>query len=267
MPLEIIQHTPNKNPKSTPLLFVHGAWHGAWCWEPFFMPYFTQHGYRCYALSLRGHGNSPATKMMRFNSVHDYVADVAEVANQIEAETGKRPIIIGHSMGGYITQKYLEKHIAPAAILLASIPVFGALPFLTSMIFRYPLTMLKAGLFSHNYHIVANIDHVRALFFSESVPMESLREYHKLLDDESTRIILDTALLARANPKKINPTPLLVIAAEDDKVFPVKHEKITAQAYGTEAIVIPNLAHDVMIDTEWQVVADHILTWLSEQNL
>lgn len=267
MSLEIIKRAPDTASKPTPILFVHGAWHGAWCWEPFFMPHFVENGYTCYALSLRGHGNSPTTKMMRLNSAHDYVADVAKVADQIETETGTRPIIIGHSMGGYITQKYLEKHSTPAAILLASVPVFGAFPFLISMIMRHPITMLKAVLFAHNYHIVADADRAHKLFFSPSVPAESVREYQKLMDDESTRIIFDTILLARASPKKINTTRMLVIAAENDKVFPVKHEQLTATAYGTEAIIMPNLAHDVMLDTEWQTVADQILTWLNAQNL
>jgi len=132
---------------------------------------------------------------------------------------------------------------------------------------RYPITMLKAGLFAHNYHIVSNAERAHKLFFSDSVPTESAREYQKLMDDESTRIIFDTILLARANPKKINTAPMLVIAAENDEVFPVKHEQLTATAYGTEAIVMPNLAHDVMLDTEWQTVADQILTWLNAQNL
>jgi hypothetical protein len=40
MPLEIITCHPETDPHPTPVLFVHGAWHGAWCWEKFFLPYF-----------------------------------------------------------------------------------------------------------------------------------------------------------------------------------------------------------------------------------
>jgi hypothetical protein len=31
-PLEVITYKPLSSPRPTPLLFVHGAWHGAWCW-------------------------------------------------------------------------------------------------------------------------------------------------------------------------------------------------------------------------------------------
>ena len=45
-----------------PLLFVHGAWHAAWCWDEHFLGYFADRGYRAVALSFRGHGDSPASK-------------------------------------------------------------------------------------------------------------------------------------------------------------------------------------------------------------
>ena len=58
MHLEVVTHTPKTAMRSTPLLFVHGAWHGAWCWEENFLPYFAQAGYHSHALDLRGHGKS-----------------------------------------------------------------------------------------------------------------------------------------------------------------------------------------------------------------
>ena len=44
MELEIISKRPRAKTHPTPLLFVHGAWHGAWCWENF-LSYFAEHGY------------------------------------------------------------------------------------------------------------------------------------------------------------------------------------------------------------------------------
>lgn len=37
-----------------PLVFVHGSYHGAWCWACFWMPYFAARGHDCYAISLLG---------------------------------------------------------------------------------------------------------------------------------------------------------------------------------------------------------------------
>lgn len=58
MQLEIISRKPASSARPTPLLFVHGAWHAAWCWAEYFLDYFAAHGYESSALSLRGHGGS-----------------------------------------------------------------------------------------------------------------------------------------------------------------------------------------------------------------
>ena len=44
-------------------------------------------------------------------SIADYVDDVAAVIDWL----GEKPVLIGHSMGGFIIQKYLERHTVPAA--------------------------------------------------------------------------------------------------------------------------------------------------------
>ena len=87
-----------------PLLFVHGAWHAAWCWDEYFLNFFADKGYRALALSFRGHGGSSTDKPLRACSVADYVEDISVVADSLPAP----PVVIGHSMGGLIVQKYLE---------------------------------------------------------------------------------------------------------------------------------------------------------------
>jgi hypothetical protein len=41
----------------------------------------------------------------------------------------------------------------------------------------------------------------------------------------------------------------------------------TAAYFGTEAVVIPDMAHDVMLDVRWKDAADQLLKWMSEQSL
>lgn len=53
----LLARPPLQGPKAgtrPPLVFVHGSYHGAWCWRENFMPYFSAAGYDCYAISLRG---------------------------------------------------------------------------------------------------------------------------------------------------------------------------------------------------------------------
>ena len=41
----------------------------------------------------------------------------------------------------------------------------------------------------------------------------------------------------------------------------------TARAHGTQAEIVPNMAHMMMLESGWQVVADRILNWLDERGL
>lgn len=38
----------------SPIVFVHGSFHAAWCWAENWLPYFSRAGYDCYAVSLLG---------------------------------------------------------------------------------------------------------------------------------------------------------------------------------------------------------------------
>src|SRR3984885_3925150 len=100
--LEVIDKGSASESHPVPLLFVHGGWHGAWCWDEHFLDFFADAGYRAIALSVRGHGNSPTTKPLSRCSVADYVEDLRSVADGLST----RPVLIGHSMGGFIVQMY-----------------------------------------------------------------------------------------------------------------------------------------------------------------
>jgi pimeloyl-ACP methyl ester carboxylesterase len=135
--LELIDKGSCSDTHPTPLLFVHGAWHSAWCWDEHFLDFFADNGYRALALSLRGHGGSPTAKPIHTISIADYVEDVVTVAEGLPTP----PVVIGHSMGGFVVQKYLETHQAPAGVLLASIPPKGIGPFLMRWTKRQPWPM------------------------------------------------------------------------------------------------------------------------------
>jgi pimeloyl-ACP methyl ester carboxylesterase len=262
MKLELICEKPKGETHPTPLLFIHGKWHAAWCWAEYFLPYFAEHGYNSYALSLRGHGESEGREHLRWTSITDYVADVAQVAGQI----GTDPVLIGHSMGGYITQKYLETHIAPAAALLTAIPPSGLWPTTWLVLLRQPLALLKALVTLRLYPIVATPELAREVLFSADIPDEKATSYQKRLGDESIRAYLDELGLNLVTPKCVK-TPMLVIGAENDAVIPQKGIHATASAYGTTAVMFPNMAHDVMLEKNWQAVADRILEFLKERGL
>jgi alpha-beta hydrolase superfamily lysophospholipase len=260
MQLELVTHKPQPKTHATPILFVHGAWHAAWCWDEYFMPYFAAHGWECYALSLRGHGKSEG--WVRWASAVDYVADVSQAA----ADIGSNPILIGHSMGGYVVQKYLETHVAPAGVLLASIPSRGILPFTLRMTVRHPLQMLKTLVFFDPYPLVGTLERMEDAFFSPGLPRDRLERYFHLIQSESYRLILDSLVLNLPRPSRVK-TQILVLGAANDRVFNVTEIQSTARAYTTQAEIFPNMAHDMMLESNWQSVADRIIAWLSQLGL
>jgi pimeloyl-ACP methyl ester carboxylesterase len=76
-------------------ILVHGAWHGAWCWEKV-APLLAARGHAVRAIDLPGHGDDPAPPgTVGFD---DYMARMGLVL----AEPGEPPILVGHSLGGAV---------------------------------------------------------------------------------------------------------------------------------------------------------------------
>jgi alpha-beta hydrolase superfamily lysophospholipase len=259
MNLETITRSPSSPTHKTPLLFVHGMWHGAWCWDEF-MEFFADAGYRTDALSLRGHAGSKG--QIRGSTIADYVADVEHVARKFE----NHPILIGHSMGGFITQKYLETHNAPAGVLLASVPHYGLWPALGRVFAHDPRIVLKALFTWRMYPVVETPARARWALFSANFPEDKLLDYHKYMNDESFRAFIDLLGLNLAHPKRVK-APMLVLGAEKDTVISQHDVRATAKAYGTHAEFFPNMAHDMMLEANWKSVAERILKWLQEKGI
>lgn len=263
MNLEIITRKPKTGgTRLTPLLFVHGAWHGAWCWDEYFLQYFADNGYLARAVSLRGHGKSEGRERLRWTSIRGFVADVAQVASDF----ANPPVVIGHSMGGFVVQKYLERHDAPAGVLLASIPPRGYLPGIIRAGIKHPLALLKSIVMANPYHLVGTPKLTREAFFSADLPPQKIEKYFKGIQQESFAAVFDVTLLYLPRPKRVK-TPLLVLGADKDKVFTVREVEATARAYNTEAEIFSHTAHDMMLEVNWKAVADRIVGWLQERNI
>lgn len=259
MNLELISRHPAGEARPTPLLFVHGAWHGAWCWEEHFLAYFAGLGYEAHALSLRGHGKSGGT--YRYAGIRHYVEDVQHVAHTLRT----LPILIGHSLGGYVVQKYLERHDAPAAVLLASLPTSGDLAALIRASIRQPGDAVRATLRFDVHSFVDTPPKARHYLFGDDMPEGDVNRYTARLQGESYRVLVDAALFALPRPTRVK-CPVLVIGAEKDTVFTLTEIHATARNHGTSAHIIPGAAHDLMLDARWQQCADVMAQWLHAQN-
>ena len=261
--LEVLRRSPAGTARPAPLLFVHGAWHGAWCWDKHLMPHLAAAGYECHALSLRGHAGSPGRERLRWTSLADYVADVAEVAAALRAP----PVLVGHSMGGAVVQKYLEDARRPAAamVLLASVPpTTGALLATLRAARRQPLRFLRANLTFSLHRLVDSPAAARDLLFSDTLPERAVAAYVPRLQDESYRAFLELIAIALRSPRP-RRVPTLVLGGAADRIFGVAEVEATARAYGTRAEIFPGAPHDLMLEPSWRPVAERLVGWLGEQ--
>lgn len=258
MKLEVIARAPKAPVSAPPLLFVHGAYSGAWVWDQYFLPFFARHGYASHALSLRGHGQSAGGAAVPWRRLRDYVADVAQVA----ASLPRPPILIGHSMGGLIVQHYLQCHSSPGVVLMASVPPHGLMGSLLGMTITNPGLYRDLAWAQSFGPVPSNGEAVRRALFSDDVPEELFHRFLQRFRAESPLVMLDLMGLDLPPSLPTVELPALVLGAANDAfVYPGALEA-TARTYHTQPEIFPNMAHAMMLDTGWESVARRILQWL-----
>ena len=99
-----------------------------------------------------------------------------------------------------------------------------------------------------------------------ALPDEQIRKYWAQMQDESYMAFLDMVALDRPKPAKVK-TPVLVLGVARDNMLNPSEIEATARAYNTQSEIIPNVAHNSMLESRWQAVAERILVWLKERKL
>ncbi len=247
---------PHERRYATPLLLMHGAWHGAWCWRAA-MEDFAARGFEVHASSWRGHGASDRPRSINLCGLRDYVADLSKAIDAIEP----RPVVVGHSMGGYVAQLYITgaRHAAPlpGVVLLCSAPTSGVLRYILHYARRHPLSYLRGIATGNLLHMVGTPTLAREALFREDIAPEQLERYRGRLVPESLRVAAEASLLTFPDPRHAQ-APVLTIAAERDAIFTLDEQRALAEAYNSELLVVPAAAHDLMLDPGWNLAADAI---------
>ena len=256
--LEVVARKSGGASPHPPLLFVHGAAHGAWCWADHFLGFFSDRGFDAYALSLRGHGGSGGRERLRWTSVADYVDDVAHVAAGLPQE----PVVVGHSMGGMVAARYLSRRRPPAAALLAPAPPGGMPRQWARLSADNPWLTVEMLLTLEAGKMFSTPARARKFLFSPELEEEDLRRHAVRLGRESIRAVLELSWM-RPDPTRFHRTPMLVLGAARDYIIPPEEVLRTADAYGAEARILPDIAHDLMLDSGWPRAADALLAWLA----
>ncbi|HVZ45240.1 MAG TPA: alpha/beta fold hydrolase [Ramlibacter sp.] len=96
--------TPSTKPD---FVLVHGAWHGAWCWDRV-TPILRQAGHRVFTPTLPGQGERAAELSADVN-LETHIADVVQY---IESRRLQNVVLVGHSYGGLVVSGVADR-IAP----------------------------------------------------------------------------------------------------------------------------------------------------------
>lgn len=234
------------------VLFVHGGFHGAWCWAPF-LRFFSAKNVPVAALDLRGHGGLPQSEAFLSEGVHHMAADVTESARAL----GGPIVLAGHSLGALVAMAAAE-HIKPAGLILLApsppkdVPDVRLLP-------PFPEGQLIAP---------PPEDRTRKWFLS-GYSGGDIEPYLDRLTPESPAFLNDRyRARISAKPDWVQGPTLCVSAGKDETLLhPAGQDEAIAAYYGAKFQTIPEAGHCLMLDDAWQASAALILDWLTRRNL
>ena len=247
------------NGRKPPLLFVHGGYCDGWCWEPYFLPWFAGLGYAAHAVSLRGHGASGGHDTLFVAGLDDYAADVEQIAARFTVA----PVLIGHSMGAAVIERLLATRPLRAAALIAPVPPAGLLTIATRLATERPDYMMQVGQLDPSRISGRLLDTLRPYYFSDDVAPEILREAARHIGGESPRALLDLSLRLHWQLPERGGIPLLVMGATGDRICTPDEVRATAKHHGVDPLIMPGLAHMMMLDRQWEKPARTLSAWLA----
>lgn len=244
-------------PGQPPLLFVHGAYVDASCWELNFIPYFQARGYDCHALDLSGHGASGRREVNGYG-LDDYVADIAEAA----ADLPEAPVLISHSMGCVVTQRFLAKGQARAAAFLAPVPPTGTGGSAARLALSRPDFFQELPKAVSGHADAHTISMMAAVYFSPDMPAREIPKFLPMIQPESERAVLELVNLPFRPAYHRPRIPVLAMNGGEDQVFPPGMLGFTAVPWNARSCVIPRAGHMLMLDPQWPEAAAAISDWL-----
>lgn len=258
-----ILHRPGSGttPEAPALLFVHGGYATAACWDVYFLSWFAQRGFDCHALDLSGHGRSEGAHQLDAFGIDDYVDDLQQAVHGFS----RSPIVIGHSMGTVVVERFLEHNQAVAAVLMAPVPPTGILGSTMKIAFTEPAFFDQQVRATRGEYTAETMQTIRDVYYSAETSTADLLRFAPLFQVESRRALLDLSLLAMRIGRPRPKLPVLVVGGNADAVFSTAVLGFTAARWQAEVAVIPAAGHTLMLDAHWQAAAERIAGWIERQ--
>lgn len=224
-----------------PVVLTHGAGMDHHAFDPQ-VPPLIRAGYRVITWDLRGHGDSLLARPVRFTAA-DALADLEALREELHLDS---PVLVGHSLGGGLSQAFVRAYPARAAGLVVLDATWNAGPLtrfesavlplaapLLALIpaFRMPRLMAKASAVTP-----AAIDATEAVF--AAMPKQRFLDVWRA-----------TVSLVDPDPGYRTPVPLGLIRGERDATGNIATAMPRwARAEGVEEHVIAGAGHVVTLD-------------------
>ena len=280
--LERVIGTPASSTTTTgaPLVFVHGSYHAAWCYEEYFARYFNARGRATVSVSLRAHGASGTTPgRAAAGTLAEHARDVGDVIERGMGEagaSGRAPVLVGHSFGGLVAQRVAADDVRLGGLaLLASVPPSGNGAMVKRFLKRDLWASLKITYAFITKAFGKNASLCRECFFSPDLPERDVERFMKKIDSSGALRMFDLKTLdaelpvPRPSGTNNRDIPILVLGGDRDFVVDREGLEETARWYGAAAAldVLGGVAHDVMLDRDWERAARALENWLIENDL
>jgi pimeloyl-ACP methyl ester carboxylesterase len=255
--------------QSKHIVFITGAFVSHYGWSEW-QKFFEQQGYTTVAPAwphkdgtpqqLRGlHPNNTALADLTLSELIDSYAKVI-------TSLPEKPILIGHSLGGLVTQILVNRGLAAAAIVVHSVPPLGVIP--------YEFSFLKAGWKSLGLFTSMKTTYLMSFkdwqyAFVNGMSLEDQKAaYEANTIPESKRVARGGLSLAAKIDFSKPHAPLLMIAGSSDNIIPASINRRNFKRYSdknsiTEYQEFDN-NHFVVGLPNWRVTAGTILEWIQK---
>jgi pimeloyl-ACP methyl ester carboxylesterase len=260
--IERIVYIPKVRKHVTPILMQHGMWHGAWTWQ-WWQPLFAEWGWESVAVSLPGHGASPTQRQIELCTLDYYLGFLKAEVDRLE----QPPVLIGHSMGGALTQWYL-KYVGdlPAAVLVAPWVSHSSVQDGTLRLMSVdPLVGLLTSLAWSATPWVRSPERAARLLITAGAVITP-EELYDRLGPESSLVVMQHNPPFWTPPNDIR-TPLLWLTGEKDATISVAGATRSAEFYQAEHFIVPDAGHNLMMEVSYWETARSIVEWLEPLEL
>jgi pimeloyl-ACP methyl ester carboxylesterase len=255
--IERIVYRPAHPRFETPIVFQHGMWHGAWCWRPW-QELLAEWGWESHAHSLPGHGRSAVQRPLRWCTLQYYY----EWLNTEVRRQPRRPVLVGHSMGGALCHWWLKYGPPLPAVVMVAPWAQDSMEYVPSH--SFPIDPLGQALSWLTFSATPAVRTPAIAFrwFLTEGALMSAEELHARLGPESGLVLLQYAPHFGWHPAARAHSPTLIVGAEADLAIPVGYQRRAAAHYGCDYVEVPGAGHDVMLERSSKATARQIHDWL-----